>query len=191
MAVKGPDHTATVVGEVIPHNDTILLREYDPAWPRFYADQEARIREALGPAVRGLWHMGSTSVPGLAAKPIIDITLTVTDSADEAAYVPALEAAGYRLRRREPDWFEHRVLKFRDPEVNLHVYCDGCSEVDRVIAFRDWLRANGADRMLYETTKRRLAAQVWDHVHSNADAKGEVVEAIMARALAARSPGET
>ena len=87
-----------------------------------------------------LEHVGSTSIPGLAAKPIIDIVLVVADSADEAAYVPALEAAGYVLRIREPGWFEHRVLNGPDTKVNLHVFSDGCPEIGRMLAFRDRLR---------------------------------------------------
>ena len=87
-----------------------------------------------------LEHTGSTSVPGLAAKPIIDITLAVPDSSDEDAYAPALEAAGYVLRIREPDWHEHRVFKGPDTNVNLHVFSDGCPEIDRMLRFRDWLR---------------------------------------------------
>lgn len=190
MTVKGPAHLETIVGAVrTEHNATIHLADYDPAWPGMYEAHAARIRRALGDSVKALWHMGSTSVPGLAAKPLIDITLAVGDSADEDSYVPALVAAGYVLRRREPDWFEHRVLKWLDPEANLHVYTLGCSEIERVLAFRDWLRANDADRALYEATKRRLAAQVWTHVQDYADAKGEVVEAIISRALAARDAG--
>ena len=81
-----------------------------------------------------LEHTGSTSVPGLAAKPIIDMTLAVPDSADEDAYLPELEAAGYVLRIREPDWFEHRVFKGPDTNVNLHVFSDDCPEIDRMLA---------------------------------------------------------
>ena len=187
MATKGGNQLDTVVGGPIePHNDTIQIADYDPTWPELYAVQEAAIRAALGPIVAGIWHMGSTSVPGLAAKPILDITLAVAHPADEAAYVPPLASAGYWLRRREPDWYEHRVLKHDDPVVNLHVYPAGCPEIDRVLTVRDWLRANAEDHALYEATKRRLAAQVWDHVQSYADAKSEVVEAIIARALQGR-----
>ena len=100
-------------------------------------------------------------MPGLAAKPIIDIVLTVADSADEDAYVPALEAAGYELTIRERDWHEHRLLKGADPEVNLHVFSDRCPEIARMTAFRDHLRANPADRDLYERTKRDLARRTW------------------------------
>jgi GrpB-like predicted nucleotidyltransferase (UPF0157 family) len=191
MTEKRDLHMTTVVdGNLTPHNATIHLADYDPDWPRRYAVEEARIRGALGERVKGVWHMGSTSVPGLAAKPLIDVTLAVADSADEASYVPALVAAGYYLRRREPEWHEHRVLKWPAPgEVNLHVYSEGCSEIERVLMFRDWLRANAEDRALYEATKRRLSAQVWEHVQDYADAKGEVVEAIVARATAARAAG--
>jgi GrpB-like predicted nucleotidyltransferase (UPF0157 family) len=122
-------------------------------------------------------------VPGLAAKPIIDMTLAVPDSADEDTYLPALEAAGYVLRIREPDWYEHRVFRGPDTNVNLHVFSEGCPEIDRMLGFRDWLRSNPADRELYERTKRELAAKKWDYVQDYADAKTAVVEEIVARAL--------
>src|SRR5829696_72460 len=92
----------------------IELRDYDPSWPQLYAREAARIRSALGERMVRLEHAGSTSVPGLAAKPIIDIVLEVPDAAEEAAYLPALQAAGYGLRLREPDWFQHRLLKGPD-----------------------------------------------------------------------------
>ena len=120
-------------------------------------------------------------MPGLAAKPIIDIVLAVADSADESAYVPALEQAGYVLSIREPDWHEHRLLKGNDPTVNLHVFSHGSSEVERMVDFRDRLRTNEAERMLYERTKRELARREWTYVQDYADAKSQVVEAILAR----------
>ena len=116
-----------------------------------------RIRAVLGSRALRIEHTGSTSVPGLAAKPIIDILLVVADSADEGAYLPALEAAGYVLRIREPDWHEHRMFKGPDTEVNLHVFSSGCPEIDRVLMFRDWLRTHAADRDLYARTKLALA----------------------------------
>ena len=127
-------------------------------------------------------HVGSTAVPGLPAKPIVDIVLEVPDSADEAAYVPALEAAGYSLRIREPDWFEHRLLKGPDTDVNVHVFTAGCEEVDRMLLFRDWLRENAADRELYAERKRELAGREWKYMQQYADAKTAVVQEIMARA---------
>ena len=131
-------------------------------------------------------HTGSTSVPGLAAKPLIDILLVVPDSADEPAYVPALEAAGYVLRIREPDWYQHRVFKGPDTDVNLHVFSDGCEEIDRILLFRDRLRTDDADRALYERTKRDLARRTWKYTQNYADAKSAVVEAIIARSRAAQ-----
>src|SRR4051812_28960957 len=99
------------VGGAQPLSSPIELCEYDPAWPLAYRREEAQIRAALGENALRVEHAGSTSVPGLAAKPIIDVVLEVADSADEPAYVPGLEAAGYALRIREPDWLEHRMLK--------------------------------------------------------------------------------
>ena len=167
------------------HDAPITLVPYDPAWPGLFDREAARIRAALGPDVLQLEHTGSTSVPGLAAKPIIDITLVVPDSAEEDAYVPALAAAGYRLAIREPGWFEHRLLRGSDPSVNLHTFSRGCPEVERMVRFRDRLRTNNADRDLYQRTKRELAAREWGYVQDYADAKGEVVEAILARAATA------
>jgi GrpB-like predicted nucleotidyltransferase (UPF0157 family) len=107
----------------------------------------------------------------------------VPDSADEDAYGPALEAVGYVLRIREPDWFEHRVFKGPDTDVNLHVFSAGCPEIEHMLRFRDRIRENDADRELYERTKRELAAKKWKYVQDYADAKTVVVEEIVARAL--------
>ena len=104
------DLQATRIGKVIPHDAPITLAEYDPQWPALYDREAARIRAVLGDTAVRVEHVGSTSVPGLAAKPIIDILLAVPDSADEQTYVPALQATGYVLRIREPDWFEHRLF---------------------------------------------------------------------------------
>jgi GrpB-like predicted nucleotidyltransferase (UPF0157 family) len=149
-----------------------------------YAREEARIRRALGDRVLRIEHIGSTSVPGLAAKPIIDMLLAVANTADEPAYVPALEAAGYVLRIREPDFHEHRLFKGPDTNVNLHVLSAGSLEIDRILRFRDRLRAHDAERDLYLRTKRALAAQNWKYVQNYADAKSAVIEAIIARAQA-------
>ena len=142
---------------------------------------------ALGDRVHLLEHVGSTSVPGLAAKPIIDMLLVVADSADEPEYVPPMDGAGYAVRIREPDWQKHRVFRGPDTDINLHTFSDGSSEIERMLAFRDWLRTDRDDRDLYLRTKRALAARHWVYVQDYADAKGEVVEAIIARALAGRA----
>jgi GrpB-like predicted nucleotidyltransferase (UPF0157 family) len=161
---------------------SIEIHEYDPEWPRLYAREEERIRSVLGDRVVRIEHAGSTSVPGLPAKPIVDIVLEVPDSGDEPSYVPDLEAAGYRVVIREPEWYEHRVFKGPDTNVNLHTFTAGCEEVDRMLFFRDHLRADAADRDLYATTKRALAAHDWKYVQQYADAKTTVVQEIMERA---------
>jgi GrpB-like predicted nucleotidyltransferase (UPF0157 family) len=180
---------AAVVGELKPLEGPILLADYDPAWPALFEREAARIRGALGEAARLVEHAGSTSVPGLAAKPIIDIVLAVPDSANEASYVPALEAAGYVLRIREPEWFEHRVFKGPDTNVNLHVFNVGAGEIERMLLFRDWLRTNPADRGLYLQTKRELVNRDWQYVQNYADAKTAVVDAIIERARAGTAGG--
>src|SRR6266516_2631578 len=129
------------IGPLTKHSGPVELVEYDPAWPEQYAREEKKIRKALGRRALQVEHTGSTSVPGLAAKPIIDIVLVVEDATDEAGYVPDLESEGYDLRAREPAWYEHRMLKGRDPAVNLHVFPAKCEEVPRMLAFRDHLRA--------------------------------------------------
>jgi GrpB-like predicted nucleotidyltransferase (UPF0157 family) len=168
------------IGEPKVHDAPITLADYDPAWPQLFAREEACIRSALGDRARLVEHAGSTSVPDLAAKPIIDIVLAVPDSADEPAYVPDLEAAGYVLRIREPDWHEHRMLRRRDPAVQVLVFTAGSSEIDRMLAFRDRLRTVPAERERYEAAKRELAARRWRYVQDYADAKSSVVEAIIA-----------
>jgi len=173
-----------VVGELDEYNATIHLAEYDPEWPRLYEREAERIRSALGPTALRIEHTGSTSVPRLAAKPLIDIVLVVADTRDEDAYVPPLEAAGYRLRIREPDWHEHRLFKGPDTNVNVHTFSDGCEEVERMVVFRDWLRTHDDDRELYLSAKRELAAREWKYVQNYADAKSAVVEQILERALA-------
>jgi GrpB-like predicted nucleotidyltransferase (UPF0157 family) len=176
---------AATIGDLPEHNAAIELAEYDPEWPRLYEREEARIRGVLGPKALLVEHVGSTSVPGLAAKPLIDIVLVVADPTDEAAYVPPLQAAGYVLRIREPDWFEHRLFKGPDTNVNVHTFPEGCEEVDRMVGFRDWLRMHDDDRDLYLAAKRKLAQREWKYVQNYADAKSEVVREILARALGA------
>lgn len=173
---------AATVGERQPHNSTIYMTAYDPEWPALFARLETQIREALGVAVLLLEHVGSTSVPGLSAKPVIDMVLAVADSSDEASYVSALEEKGYRLRIREPNWYEHRLLKPPDIKGHLHVFSAGCAEIERMLLFRDWLRNHADDRLLYEETKRGLAARTWKYTQNYADAKSQVIREILDRA---------
>lgn len=178
---------AVHVGELKPLTQPIQLVDYDPAWPHLFAREAERVRAALGDRVLLLEHVGSTSVPGLAAKPKIDMLLVVANAADEATYVPALVAAGYQLHIREPDWYDHRLFKGPDTDINLHVFTSGCEEIDRMVRFRNWLRANDADRELYQRTKQELAQRQWKYTQNYADAKSAVVREILARAQAASS----
>lgn len=125
-------------------------------------------------------------MPGLIAKPIIDMLLVVADSADEGAYVPALEARAYVLRVREADWHQHRMFKGPGTDINLHVFSSGCSEIERIVLFRDWLRSDVADRDLYARTKLALAEEEWKYVQNYADAKTAVIEEIIGRACLGR-----
>jgi GrpB-like predicted nucleotidyltransferase (UPF0157 family) len=173
---------AAHVNAVPPLNGPIQLVDYDPEWPQIFAREALRIKTALGERILLLEHVGSTSVPGLAAKPRIDMLLVVADSADEPAYVPALEAVSYVLKIREPDWYEHRMFNGSDIALNLHVFSPGCPETERMLLFRNWLRIHLSDQQLYERTKRELARQNWKYTQNYADAKAAVVEEILARA---------
>jgi GrpB-like predicted nucleotidyltransferase (UPF0157 family) len=184
VAAYDEELAKVTIGGPRPLERPIQISEYDPRWPSWFAAEEARIRAVLGERVLLLEHVGSTSVSGLPAKPLIDMAMELADTADEPAYVPDLEAAGYVLRIREPDWFEHRLFKGPDRDINLHVFPAGCVEVRRMILFRDWLRANADDRAHYATVKRELAARPWKYMQQYADAKWNVVAEIMARAEA-------
>lgn len=170
-----------------PRTDVTVV-EPDPAWPAAYERLAERIREALGTRVLSLEHVGSTSVPGLAAKPVIDIDLIVADAGDEAAYVPALEAVGFDLRVREPWNHEHRAFRHPDPDCNLHVYGPDAPEPVRHRLFRDWLRDNPDDRLLYARTKQaaaEAATAAGEHVMQYNARKEQVVREIYGRAFRA------
>jgi GrpB-like predicted nucleotidyltransferase (UPF0157 family) len=160
----------------------------DPHWSEYFDIVAGRIREALGTAVLALEHVGSTSVPGLPAKPVIDLCLTVTDSADEAAWLPQLEAAGFELTVREPWWQEHRCLACEEPRANLHVFSPGAPEPIRMRLFRDWLREHPDDLALYRDAKLGAAAEsnaAGEHVMQYNARKEPVIREIYDRAFRA------
>jgi GrpB-like predicted nucleotidyltransferase (UPF0157 family) len=177
-----------------PRDDRIMVKvsfdAYCRQWPRIFAAEARRIEVALAGVRIEVHHAGSTSVPGLRAKPIIDIVLGVPDSTDEDRYVQRLVGASYEFVLREPHWFEHRLLKRVDPKVNLHVFSTGSSEIQRMLAFRDHLRVNDGDRLLYESTKMALAERDWPTVQDYADAKSDVVGEILTRAMEAPAAGD-
>jgi GrpB-like predicted nucleotidyltransferase (UPF0157 family) len=160
----------------------IRIEDYSDKWPERFKAQELVIREALGSSALRVEHIGSTSVKGLGAKPIVDILLVVEDSSRESTYLPQLEAAGYILRVREPDFHEHRMLRTRLLDVHLHVYSIGSPEIDRHLLFRDRLRANTSEREAYEKLKRALSKQDWPDMDAYAAAKTKFIEGIIAAA---------
>src|SRR5271156_406113 len=157
----------------------IKIAEYDSTWPAFFAKHAKIIADALGSAAPRIEHIGSTSVPGLAAKPIIDILVVVKDSADESVYLRQMEAAGYVLRVREPDWHKHRMFRTPEKDVHVHIYSDGCPEITRTLTFRDRLRRNSDDRTRYEQTERQLATQDWSDMNAYAQAKTVVIQDVI------------
>lgn len=187
------DHIKERLQKVIiggAESSSIVVVDYDPSWPERFRRESAKIQTALGGAVRKIEHIGSTSVPGLAAKPIVDILLVVEDSSEETSYLPALENVGYVLRVREKDFHEHRMFRTPTKDVHVHVYSLGSPEIERYLLLRDRLREDARDRELYARTKRDLAIRDWPSMQHYAEAKTEVVEAIIARAAAlAREPG--
>ncbi len=160
----------------------IKIVDYDPSWPRKFEVHASKIRAALQDRALLIEHVGSTAVPGLAAKAIIDIDVVVEDSSDESSYLSALEAAGYVLRVREPDWHEHRMLRTPELDVHIHIFSPNSPEVERHLLLRNHLTEDVNDRELYEATKRRLATQPWHDMNAYARAKSEVVERILTRA---------
>jgi GrpB-like predicted nucleotidyltransferase (UPF0157 family) len=166
----------------------IKMTDPDPDWPRHYGVLADRIRRVLGWRVLRLEHVGSTSVPELPAKPIIDIDLTVADPDREQDYEPALTAAGFRLVVREPWWYGHRLLRTDEPSCNLHVFGFDSPELVRHRIFRDWLRGNPAERDRYAAAKRQAAAEAnaaGEHVMLYNARKEQVIREIYQRAFTA------
>jgi GrpB-like predicted nucleotidyltransferase (UPF0157 family) len=166
-----------------PEAIAVSLEDYDEQWPSAFDEHRQRISDALAGAHIGIEHIGSTSVPGLAAKPIIDIVVTVDDITAEEDYLDQLLKAGYRLRVREPG---HRLARTPTRDVHVHIFEHEHPAVDEYLLLRDHLRADADDRALYENTKRALLSQNWNDMNDYADAKTDVIVAIKARARAAR-----
>ncbi|MFC3500936.1 GrpB family protein [Micromonospora krabiensis] len=174
-----------LVGEPPRSWQSIVIEDYDPAWPERFAAASSTVKAVLGDLVIGIEHVGSTSVPGLAAKPVIDIDVLLPETTDESRYLPALEGIGYRLVLREPWWHGHRMLIASSEDVNLHIWPHDAPEPVRHRLFRDWLRTHPDDRELYAATKRRLARETIGRAGDYSLAKNEVVDQILARAFAA------
>jgi GrpB-like predicted nucleotidyltransferase (UPF0157 family) len=172
---------AALVGQPPAKWESIVIEDYDPAWAGQFATVSARLSQALGDQIISIEHVGSTAVPGLAAKPIIDIDLSIEDTAAESRYRPALERLGYRLVLREPWWHGHRMLVSAAEDVHLHVWPRDAPEPIRHRLFRDWLCSHPEDLALYATTKRRLARDTAQQPEDYSLAKNEVIDTIYAR----------
>ena len=168
-----------------------MIADYDPSWPSRFARERERILATLGPLALRIEHIGSTSVAGLAAKPIIDVLVTVKDPEDDTALLPAFEAAGYALRVKEP---AHRMFRTPARDVHVHVWAEADPEVARVLAFRTWLRQHPQDCFAYERLKLALALREWDDMNEYANAQSELIATLLAKAEAdattATAPGE-
>jgi len=176
------DHLDAVLDAVLVggrERRAIVLAAPDPTWPATFERHRVVIGRALGAGARRIDHVGSTSVPGLAAKPIVDIQVTVDDPDDEPAFGPALERAGYEPRVREP---RHRMFRTPARDVHVHVWAAGSDDERRHVLFRDWLRVDAADRTRYEDAKRALAGRRWRDMNYYAEAKAPVISEIMERA---------
>jgi GrpB-like predicted nucleotidyltransferase (UPF0157 family) len=176
---------AGLVGELPGSWGAVVIEEYDRAWALLFTAVHASLTEALGPLVVGVEHVGSTAVPGLAAKPVVDVDLVIEDTAEESGYLPALERLGYRLVLREPWWHGHRMLLSPAEDVNLHVWPRDAPEPVRHRLFRDWLRSHPEDRERYAATKRRLARDTAHRPRDYSLAKNHVIDEIYARIFAA------
>ena len=175
-----PDVTsAELVGG--PERRALTIVPYDPIWPDQFQGHRDAISTALGQLAVRVEHIGSTSVPGLGAKPIIDVLLTVDDITAEEDYLPPLLAAGYQLRVREPG---HRMVRTPSRDTHVHILQDNASEAHDYLVLRDWLRHHEADRVLYEKVKRSLVDQEWADMNAYAEAKTDVIQAIKVRAAA-------
>jgi GrpB-like predicted nucleotidyltransferase (UPF0157 family) len=182
VAESRDDHLDALIDAVVVggrEDYTVEIVAYTEEWPARYEAERRRIAGALGTTARRIEHIGSTAVPGLGAKPIVDIMVTVDDPNDESAFRLPLETVGYTLRVSEPD---HRMFRTAERDVHVHIWGSGGDDEDRQLLFRDHLRADERDRSRYEEVKRSLAGHYRDMGYY-AEAKSAVIEEILQRAV--------
>lgn len=160
-------------------SDPIEVVEYSDDWPRAFDGWHARLREALGGSALRIEHIGSTSVPGLAAKPVVDVQVSVAGVADESSYVPAIAGTGVPLRARDD---EHRYFRpgGTDPRtVQIHVCAAGSQWERDHLLFRDYLRAHPHARVAYARLKRDMAERYREDRIAYTEAKtGFILDAL-------------
>lgn len=169
-----------------PEKRKLSLAPWTKRWEEIYAEHRERIVGVLGDVALAVHHIGSTSVPGLGAKPIVDMLLVVADVEAEGSYLPGLLGAGYELRVRERG---HRMVRTaeRDVHVHVHVLSEGDPEIGEYLLFRDQLRVDESDRVLYESVKRGLLEGEWADMNDYAEAKSQVVADIKRHARLGRA----
>jgi GrpB-like predicted nucleotidyltransferase (UPF0157 family) len=175
-----PDLDRILVGG--PEGGRVQLVPYRAEWPGRFSRERGRIAVALGATAERIEHVGSTAVPGLDAKPIVDILVAVARP-DDPAVRAALEGAGYVLRVDEGA--EHRMFRTPVRDVHVHLWVAGSADVTRHLELRDRLRASAADRDAYARLKHRLAERAWDDINDYAEAKGPLIGEILERARGA------
>ena len=165
----------------------IVLVEHDPAWTRRFSVLRELLVTALADVAIRVEHIGSTAVPGLAAKPIIDMQVAVPDPDQEEPLAAPLQRLGYEIRVREPG---HRMFRTLARDVHVHVWRAGGTDERRHLLFRDWLRHTREDRQRYEEVKRSLSARPWEDMNEYAAAKTAVIAELLERAERWAATGE-
>jgi GrpB-like predicted nucleotidyltransferase (UPF0157 family) len=171
----------------------VVIVDYDPRWPAMYQEEKDRVLGAIGHLVVAIEHIGSTAVPGLGAKPIIDIMTAVPSLADAPACVEPLERIGYEyIPEYEADFPERRYFRKRPVRVDthhLHMVEQDSGFWERHILFRDDLRVHPETAHEYERLKRELAAQFGSDRDGYTDAKTSFIESVVAQARAGKTIG--
>ncbi len=156
---------------------TIEVVDYDPAWPSQFLQEQSVVRRVLGEQVAALEHGGSTAVPGLAAKPIIDMWAALRWPI-RAQDVEAMAAIGYVYLGEGALEDQDLFVKLTPPVCHLHCYPAGHPELDRHLGFRDWLRSNPQGAAAYARLKRELAQRFSGDRPAYTEAKSDFIEAV-------------
>jgi len=163
--------------------DIIEVHDYDPQWPERFKVERDQIKEALGPVAKDIQHVGSTAVPGLAAKPIIDIVVAVGDLSDADAYFPGLTSLGYSNVPHDEDAWRRFFFKGMPRTHHVHVVNYGSWTHWKHLLFRDYLQDHPCTLEEYECLKRILAKRYRDDRAKYLEGKSDFIDSVNARAV--------